>query len=56
MLMHGAVAANLSNFYTFSIIKLNGINTYMYKHWFLHALTRLGPLWSEAHIAKCMQG
>ena len=33
MLMHGAVenAANLSNFYTFSIIKLNGINTYMYK-------------------------
>ena len=58
MLMHGAVknAANLSNFYTFSIIKLNGINTYMYKHWFLHALTRLGPLWSEAHSAKCMQG
>ena len=48
MLMHGAVenAANLSNFHTFSIIKLNGINTYMYKHWFL----------GKAHSAKCMQG
>lgn len=34
MLMHGAVknAANLSDFYTFSFIELNGINTYMYKH------------------------
>ena len=34
MLMRGAVknAANLSDFYTFSIIELNGLNTYMYKH------------------------
>ena len=40
MLMHGAVenAANLSDFHTFSRIELNGINTYMYKHWFLHLL------------------
>ena len=58
MLMRGAVknAANLSDFYTFSIIELNGLNTYMYKHWFLHALTVLGALWSKAHCAKCMQG
>ena len=58
MLMCGAVknAANLSDFYTFSIIELNGLNTYVYKHWFLHALTVLGALWSKAHSAKCMQG
>ena len=58
MLMHCAVknAANLSDFYTFSIIELNGINTYMHKHWFLHALTGLGRLWSKADSAKCMQG